>query len=90
MCGRGSTIDTNWDVFSKLVAILEDHNHVYLEVNLELGVVEGGTRVDLWEQHIQWHLQPTNHISIGHLYVLYLGGVSFVFELLDTDKLDLY
>ena len=37
------------DVLGQLVAIVEDDDQVDLEVNLELRMMKGRTRVDLWE-----------------------------------------
>ncbi len=64
---------------------MEDDNEVDLEVNLELRMMEGRTRVDLREQHVQGHLETTDHVAIGHLNVLYLCCIGLVLELLHAD-----
>lgn len=64
---------------------MEDDNEVDLEVNLELRMMEGRTRVDLREQHVQGHLETTDHVAIGHLDVLHLCRIGLVLELLHAD-----
>ena len=68
---------------------MEDHDDVYLELDLELCVFLGGTRVDLGEQHVKWDLHVVYGISIGHLDVLNLCGLGLSLKCLNTNKLDL-
>lgn len=82
---KWSAIYPNGDVLGQLVAIVEDDNEVDLEVNLKLRMMKSRTRVDLREQHIQGHLETTDHVAIGHLDVLHLCRIGLILEMLNAD-----
>ena len=69
---------------------MENDNNIHLEFNFKLGVFYRSTRVDLWEQLIQWYFNVVNAISVGYLDVLNFCGLGFSFESFNSYKLDLY
>ena len=72
-----------------MVPVLEDHDQVHLELNLECWVDVGGTRVDLREEHVQWNLKAGNRVAVSHLDVLHFGRVGLILIGFGTHKLDL-
>ena len=83
-----SPIYTDWNVFSQLVAIVEDHYEIHMEFNAELIMDECCTAKDLWEQHVHRYFKIGYDVSICNLDVLNLGGWCLAFERLHTNKLD--
>ena len=74
-----SPVDADRDVLGELVAIVEYHNQVHVELYAELVVDERGAAEYLGEQHVHWDFQVWNHVAIGYLDVLHLsrGGLAF-------------
>ena len=72
-----------------MVPVLEDHDQVHLELNLECWVDVGGTRVDLREEHVKWNLKAGNRVAVSHLDVLHFGRVGLILICFGTHELDL-
>lgn len=68
-----SAVYADWDVFRELITVLEDHDQVDMELDLESGPNEGGTRVDLREEHVERHLHVGHHVAIRDLDVLHFS-----------------
>ena len=84
-----SSEDTDGYVFCQLIAIVEDYDQVDVELYLKFVMDVSWARVYIWEQHVEWYLDVWHHVAICDLYVLDLSSVSFVFEGLNANKLDL-
>ena len=85
-----SSIYADWNVFSQLVPVVEDHDQVDMELNAELLVDVCRAAEDLWEQHVHGYFKIRNDVTICNLDVLNFSCWSLAFERLDTDKLDFY
>ena len=68
---------------------MENDDQVDVELDLELGMNVGGTRVNGGEQHVQWDFDVGHHISISHLDVLDLRRIHLILKGLHPDQLNL-
>ncbi len=85
-----SAVDSNGEVLGELIPVHKDHDNVYLEFNLELGVDDSRARVDLWEHHVKWDLHLSDNITICNLNVLHFSCKGFSFECLYSYQLYFY
>ena len=66
-----SSVDANRKVLGQLVAVVEDHDQVHVELYFELRMDKSGAGVDFREQHIERNLHVRDHIAVCHLDVLH-------------------
>lgn len=87
---KSSSVNIDGDVFGELVPIAKDNNDIDLELNLEVLVLAGGARVDLWKQHVRWDLNVVYAVTVCYLDILHLGRGGLSLECLHPHKLDLH
>ena len=78
--GLASPVDADREVLSQLVAIVEDHDQIDVELDFEIRMLECGARVLSWEEHVQGNLKILKNIAVGYLDVLNLGRVRLALE----------
>ena len=86
--GDRSSVDADGEVLGELEPIVEDHDQVHVELNLEVCMDVCGARVRVREEHVKGDLKVRQDVAVGDLNVLDLRGVRLFLKSLNAHQLD--